>query len=353
MLIVHIDGDGFPSRAMLPGNDYSGKVILDQILRRYPIKTTVSVIEGELGTTGRWPLLSPALEAIARDIFALPNVEVASHSFSHPFSWLTFGKDLDDGSVNGLFRYDYSLAREIAGSVDYINRRLAPKDKPVAVFLWSGEAVAPIDALAQVKAAGIFNMNGGDTIMSGRRPTLTNVSSMGRPLGGYYQTYAPIQNEILFTNEWKGPHYGFREVISTFRMTEKPRRLKPIDIYFHFYSGSKLGSLKALRQVFDWALRQDVVSVYASDYIRKVEDFQQLTLGRRLDGCWQLRGAGDLTTLRLDSDAALGAVDRQRSVGVTSVHALAQGRYIGLDQSGRAILCFAPLAEPLATRLGK
>jgi hypothetical protein len=104
---------------------------------------------------------------------------------------------------------------------------------------------------------------------------------MGRPIRDQYQVYAPIQNEMVFTNEWRGPYYGFREVISSFQLTELPRRLKPINIYFHFYSGSKIGSLKALRQVFDWALSQDVVSVYASEYIRKVADFQDLTLARR------------------------------------------------------------------------
>jgi hypothetical protein len=342
MLIVHIDGDGFPSRAMMPGNDFSGKVILEQILKRYPVKATVSIIEGEISAGGKWPKLSPALEAIARDIFALPNVEVASHSYSHPFSWLTFGQDLDDGSLNGLFRYPYSLQRELSGSINYINRRLAPKDKPVKVFLWSGEAVAPLEALVQLRAVGVYNMNGGDTIISSRRPTLTAVSPMGRPLAGYYQVYAPVQNEIVFTNEWRGPYYGFREVISTFQLTEMPRRIKPINIYFHFYSGSKLASLKVLRQIFDWSLAQDVVSVYASDYIRKVEDFQRLSMARRPDGCFQLRGEGALTTLRIDPGSGLGTVDLVRSRGVTGTRDLPQGRYIALDDSGRAVLCLQP-----------
>ena len=129
---------------------------------------------------------------------------------------------------------------------------------------------------------------------------------MGRPVGPYYQVYAPVQNENVFTNLWHGPFYGFRDVISTFQLTDRPRRLKPINIYFHFYSGSKLASLKALRQVFDWALAQDVVSVFASDYIHKVEDFQHLSLARKGDGCWQLSGDGALTTLRLT--AAMGEV---------------------------------------------
>ena len=101
MLIVHIDGDGFPSRAEMPGNDYCGKVILDQILSRYRVKSTVSIIEGEIGAAGKWPKLSPELEPIARAIFALPNVEVASHTYSHPFDLLRLGQDQEDGEHHG------------------------------------------------------------------------------------------------------------------------------------------------------------------------------------------------------------------------------------------------------------
>ena len=340
MMIVHIDGDGFPSRAEMPGNDYAGKVILEQILKRYRnVKSTVSVIEGEVGAAGKWPKLSPELEPIAREIFALPNVEIASHSYSHPFDWLRLGQDQEDGDINGMFRYNFSIDREITGSVDYINKRLAPKDKQVKVFLWPGEAIAPKEALSRTHAAGLLNMNGGNTVISSRNPTLTAVSPMGRPIENLYQTYAAVQNENVYTNLWKGPFYGFRDVISTFQLTDKPRRLKPINIYFHFYSGSKVGALKALRMAFDWSLSQDVVSVYGSDYIRKVEDFQHLTIARRLDGCYQVRGDGALTTLRVDNDSQLGAVDSGRSVGVSSVRSLPQGRFIGLDASGRAVVC--------------
>jgi hypothetical protein len=353
ILIVHIDGDGFPSRAEMPGTKYCSQVILEQILRHYPVKFTVSIVEGEIGPTGKWPKLSPQLEAIARDIFALPNVEVASHSYSHPFDWLRYGKDMEDGDINGMFRFNYSLQREVGDSVAYINNRLAPRDKPTKVYLWSGEAIASLEVMALVNAAGLLNMNGGDTIISSRKPTLTVASAMGRPIGPYYQVYAPVQNENIYTNEWKGPFYGFREVISTFQLTEMPRRIKPINIYFHFYSGTKIGSLKVLKQVFDWALAQDVVSVYASEYIRKVEDFQRLSFARRLDGCLQLRGEGKLTTLRIEPGSALGAVDEERSRGVTSVRELPQGRFIGLDDSGRAVVCLRPAAGPGVAEKGR
>ena len=344
ILMVHIDGDGFPSRAQMPGNHYCGKVILDKVLKRYQIKTTVSIIEGEIGAQGKWPKLAPELEPIARDIFALPYVEVASHSYSHPFDLLRYGHDQEDGDINGMFRYDFSLKREIDGSVAYINQRLAPKDKPVKVFLWPGSAVAPLEGMARVSGLGIYNMNGGNSVMSVRRPSLTELSPMGRPIGPYYQVYAPVQNENVYTNLWRGPYYGFRDVISTFQLTDKPRRLKPINIYYHFYSGSKVGSLKVLQQAYQWALDQGATPLYASEYIRKVQDFQHLTLARRQDGCYQVRGDGELTTLRLDGGSKGGGLtlDRSRSQGVQAVHDLPQGRYVDLDSSGRSVVCMNP-----------
>jgi hypothetical protein len=339
LLITHIDGDGFVSRAEMRKEDFSGKVILDQILKVYNLPTTVSVIEGEVGEKGKYPDLSPELEAIARDIFRLPNVEVASHSFSHPFDWQRLGRDQSDGDINGLFRYDFSLSREIKGSVDYINQRLAPPDKPVKVFLWSGNAVPMQDAVAMTRELGLINLNGGDTTASRSNPSLTNVSPMGRPFQGEdgdYHIYAPVQNENIYTNLWRGPFYGFRDVISTFQITGSPRRIKPMNIYYHFYSGSKIGSLKALRSVYDWALLQDPLPVYVSEYAKKVTDFQHLTLGRRLDGGWQVRGQGNLRTLRLPPE--LGWPDLSRSIGVKGVSDQPQGRYVSLQGTGNEVL---------------
>lgn len=343
MLLMHIDGDGYKNRAEMPGGDYAGKVILTEILRPYPIKATVSIIEGELAANGKSPATSLELERIAREIFALPQVEAASHSYSHPFDWQRLGQDQENGQPNGLFRYDFSLHREITGSAAYL-ARLLPGEKAVKVFLWSENAIVSSDALAEVQAASLLNMNGGNTFASRLHPTLTAVSPMGRPSGRFYQVYAPVESEAAFTRFGSGPSYGFREVIGTFLYTDRPRRLKPISIHCHFYSGSKLGSLKALKQVISWSLSQDAIPVYASEYIRKVLDFQRLTLARRLDGCWQLRGDGALTTLRIDPEQ--GSVDTARSRGVIAVHDLTQGRYVSLDKSGRAVLCLRQARTP-------
>ena len=85
MLTIHVDGDGFASHAFLPGSPLSGNVLLDQFIAATDLPHTISVIEGEVGKAGLYPEQSGELEAIARRIFREPNVELASHSFSHPF----------------------------------------------------------------------------------------------------------------------------------------------------------------------------------------------------------------------------------------------------------------------------
>ena len=61
--------------------------MLEAFIEPHELLTSVSVIEGEIGPKGRYPHLARELEPIAREIFANRKVEVASHSFSHPFYW--------------------------------------------------------------------------------------------------------------------------------------------------------------------------------------------------------------------------------------------------------------------------
>ncbi len=244
LLFVHIDGDSFASMAEIPGRYFSGQIIMREFLDRYPLPTTVSIVEGETSTAGVYPQLSKDLEPIAKQMFRLPNVEVASHSFSHPFDWVAAAKgltklaDSKDPVHMPIAGYKYSAAREVAGSVQYINS-LAPPDKPTKVFLWSGAALPMVDALRESYANKLVNMNGGACELPGDNPALSQIPSLGRWVGGYLQVYAQAQNENVYTNEWHGPFYGFRDVIRMFRFTESPRRLKPINIYYHFYSGTK------------------------------------------------------------------------------------------------------------------
>ncbi len=300
LLMAHMDGDGFASNAEFPGAPLCSRVMLEKIFKKYRIPTAVSVIEGETAPWGLYPQKSAAMEQIAREIFRLPHVEIASHSWSHPFQWrqLEQGAGGEGYSLN-LPGYTFDLTRETAGSVDYINQRLAPPGKTCRIFLWTGDCNPGADAIAETDSLGLLNMNGGDTVITDSQPSLTLVAPLGIARAGHYQIYAPNQNENVYTNNWTGPFYGYRRVIETFRLTDAPRRLKPMDIYFHTYSASKPASLKALEEVFDWALKQPNHPVFPSEYIRKVMDFNNSVMARA-DGLWLFYGDGAIDTLRID-----------------------------------------------------
>ncbi|MGY8875065.1 MAG: endo alpha-1,4 polygalactosaminidase, partial [Pseudoalteromonas sp.] len=107
--------------------------------------------------------------------------------------------------------------------------------------LWSGDATPGPKALELARDAGVLNVNGGNTDVNADNPSLSHISPIGRPERDLlYQIYAPILNENVYTNLWHGPYYGFRRLTETFEITEKPYRLKPYTIYYHFYSGEVL-----------------------------------------------------------------------------------------------------------------
>ena len=341
MLFIHIDGDSFHSQAEMPGKLYAAEVILRDFLMRYDLPHTVSIIEGNIGPAGKNPDLSPRIEPIARAIFKLPNVEVASHSFSHPYDWIRAAKGertraAESGEAISIDipGYRYSAQREVGGSVNYINEKLAPKDKPARVMLWSGDALPGADALREVYTLRLANMNGNNAENPRETPTLSQVPSLGRYVDGMLHVYSQAHNENVYTSEWTTRFYGFRDVIDGFRFTEAPRRLKPINIYYHFYQGSKPAGITSLHEVYKYALEQETLPIVVSEMVAKVEDFHRITFARRIDGAWELRGLGALKTVRLDR--RLGWPDLANSVGVAGVVDAGPGRYVAFGPEPEA-----------------
>ncbi|WP_311221759.1 MULTISPECIES: bifunctional glycoside hydrolase 114/ polysaccharide deacetylase family protein [unclassified Acidovorax] len=344
LFFSHVDGDGFPSRAELPGSPIAARVLLKEIFEKYRVPQTMSVIEAEVAPHGLHPEMSAELEDIARRMFRLPHVEVASHTYSHPFLWDRTVKhgvfdDSGEAAINlNLPGYTMDLRREIVGSSDYINRRLAPAGKPVKILLWSGDTAPSAEALAVTQEAGLLNLNGGDTSITRANPSLTAIGAHGIHKNGRLQVYAPITNENIYTNLWRGPFYGFERVIESFEMTEKPRRIKPVDIYYHVYSASKRAGLNALHKVYRWSQGQPLHPVFASEFIRKVQDFHGYAIARDGDG-WRVRGEGYLRTLRLP--LSLGTPAMQASQNVAGYNMGVEGPYVHLS-SGRAWLKTTP-----------
>lgn len=339
MFLSHIDGDGFINGSETAPGKYSAEVVRDEILKKYPVPITVSVIEAEVtaNVTSVSPDLRPKFEAIARDIFELPNVQMASHSFSHPFMWMPGDRTAYLYKRPRLdLREPYPemrLEREIDGSVAYINEHLAPDGKQVEVFLWSGNCRPPPEALRRVHALGLVAMNGGDTLISRRVPTINAVAPRSIPWGDQVQVFAPAQNENVYTNDWEGPHFGtFMNVIETFERTESPRRLKPVNIYYHFYSGDFFSSLRALQVIHEWAMHESLHSVTVRDYVHLAEDARAIELFKRGNSRWAMVGRGDLQTYRVPRDWE-PRLDLKNSSGLMGWNAFQDDVYLHTDGS--------------------
>ncbi len=345
----HIDGDAFISRGEWPGAPFTGQVMLNEILKRYQVPTTVSVVEGEFGEGGLREDLREQLEPIAREIFALPWVEIATHTYSHPFAWLKLeeGDPAGQGATSAGFPfnmelddYAYSLEREVAGSTRYINHELAPPGKQVKTILWSGDAIAPEGALAIADRLGLSNLNGGNTHITRDNPSLTQVSAMLRPAGPYLQVLAPQINENVYTDHMLAPKWGYRRVLETYALTDRPRRLKPISIYYHFYSAAYPASLNALKEVYEGVMSQETLPVHVSTWSNIAKQWYELGIARHLDGGWQITGATEARTLRLSE--ALGWPDMSASSDVASLREIPSGRYISLRGASKQMLYMQP-----------
>ena len=153
-------------------------------------------------------------------------------------------------AIPGYDKIDFR--REIFGSRDYINQQLTTPEKPVKMVFWPGDALPSAATIKLAYDAGLKNVNGAETMLTKANPSLTGLNPLLRPTEGGLQYYAPIINENLYTNLWKGPYYGFRDVIDTFELTDSPRRLRGLHLYYHFYSSTKQASIKAMDEIYGY-----------------------------------------------------------------------------------------------------
>lgn len=333
MLTSHIDGDGFVSRAEQAPAKIAGQVILEDILQEYYIPHTVSVIEAEVSSEGIFPEHSKTALDVAQQIFSEPNIEVASHTFSHPYFWPVIEggpapppEDTLYGYSLPVEGYEIDLKREIPDSVQFVNR-LAPVTKPTRVFLWSGDARPGPQALSMVRKLGLVNVNGGNTRPLPYHSRLADVWPDGRPVGDELQIYAPVMNENVYTNLWTGPFYGYRHAKESFALLEEPYRLKPAGIYYHFYSGTKLEALKALKEVYDAALAKPNTPVPLSTYAERVQSRYYSTLTVNEDGAYRWKGYQHPRSVLISPELY---PDLNRSIGVSGYTDHGRQRFVHL-----------------------
>jgi hypothetical protein len=359
----HIDGDGWRSLTQIEPYRtryvMAARVVLDEIVRKFDdLPVSVAPIIGDIDRAWKG---STESASIARDFFALPQVEPAIHTYSHPLDWQFFDPTVAKGArktshseMDGLSgpdvlresgahseprSYDvrpFSLDLEFDEAAAFVNRML-PAGKKVGLVQWSGDT-RPFEAvLAHVRRIGMANINGGDTRFDREFPSAAWVAPLANQVGPELQVYASNSNENTYTDLWRSRFFGFAFLEKTVQNTESPRRLKPFNLYYHMYSGERLSSLNAVLANLAFARRQQLAPIEASRFSRIVEGFYSATLDREGPRAWRIRNRGALQTLRFDA-ARNQTVDFARSVGVIGQRHDLGALYVSLDEA---------VAEPL------
>lgn len=303
VFFVHFDGDGWPNACDRPGSPLACEVLVSEFLEKYKVPTLASVIIGEISHEGLYPKTADTSQKWAKRMYALPWIEVGSHTWSHPFNWVEASKTHSLGTPSKAYpygfylplpNYTFSTRSNVIGAAEYIDDKLCPPGKKCNMILWPGDCNPPNEAVAMAYEYGLGNINGGGAPISKTRPTLSDIWPMGIPKGKYFQVYAPCSNEEDYTHNWTGPYFGFERVIESYQMTDTPRRFKPIDVYYHPYIVTKAAGAKSLHTVYQWVLKQPTHAIYGHQYFRSVNDWRRATVARRLAGGWRLRGGAEL-----------------------------------------------------------
>lgn len=371
----HLDGDGWNNLTEVEPYSklitLSSEVIYSEIFLKYPhLPATVGPIGADIDLTWEGSLRS---HAIAKEMFALPYIKPAVHTYSHPFDWKFFAKfatkpqterqlsceqsiskqqnlvekffDAIDGEDEDChledFNPDYDQPRafdqrpfdlhmEVNGAVDLVNE-ICPKEKPVTLYIWSGDCRPFPEAIAKTREAGVWNMNGGDTRLDELYNSVAWVTPLTRQAGGQLQVYSSNSNENTYTDLWKRKFYGFIGLIDTFKNTESPIRLKPMNVYYHIYSGQKRASLEALRNVLDYVSTKPCVPIHADEYARLIEGFVSGKIFQEGEMSYVIEERGNVQTVRFDVGTAYG-VDYAQSKGIVGHCVYQESLYVYLDE---------------------
>jgi hypothetical protein len=372
----HIDGDGWNNQSEIEGyreaQALSVDVIDKEAIEPFPdLPVSVGLIAGDVQ-----PLLGGNVLGIkaARSLYAKPQVEVGSHTHTHPYNWEFFesyNRQAEESKVKAYRpptmplrerltaalmhtagktytnpRYDpyiagtddlprtylrlpFDLQTEVPGALKF-SEQFAPPSKKAKIYLWSGDTTPFEAAIAATRAAGVRNLNGGDSRLDTEFPSVAYVPPISRPIGKQRQIYSVNSNENTYTNDWTGPFGGQMMLEHTLRNTDTPRRLKGFNLYYHMYSGEKAASLRTIKYFLAMARASEVTPIPASDYAAMADDYFNVELDQVDLFSWAIKNRGSVATVRFDEADQL-AVDMAASTGVIGWNRHAGSLYASLD----------------------
>lgn len=335
---AHIDGDGLINMDRSNRKALCGEIINDEVIEKYEYPITVSFIGAEIKELTK---NQKRTRQMLQTLTGHPWVKWATHSYTHPLTWelqpsefdkeqyLEKPKSYKGGPIvaypmDGYSKIDYNY--EINESYRLIKEMIPDKRQSPKILFWTGNCRPNYEALVTSEKGSFAGINGGDSRFDKKFPTYSAVWPLYRKVKELTQVYSSNSNENTYTNNWTGPFYAYKDVIETFKNTEKPHRIKPINIYFHFYSAEHRSSVKALQTVFNWALKQDIFPIYIDEYVSIINSFEELKVEKLGSHRYRVEH-GNVKELRLESKDVFVDVSASKNVlgykvaeGVTYIH---------------------------------
>ena len=333
---THIDGDGLTNISYMEPTKYAGEVILEEIFSKYNLPISGSVIVEEMVQFQKKYYNRPFM--IGERIFALDNIEVSCHSYTHPFNLVRGdlqitikgkGKKEDKGYEISYLKS--TPEKEVLYSSALINQNMVPAGKTMEIILWPGMCNPTAEFLKKTVMLGIENLNGGDPIYDDKHKSYSNLCPAFTKKGEYLQIHTSGCNDYIYTNQWTGNYDGMKNLVKHFKHTEKPIRIIPINIYYHYYSGMYKKSLDALKIAHNYALSQKIAPIFASQYSDIVKDFYHTKTGVTGDGGYEIKNSGFMRTVRFDKTKKVP--DLKRSKNIIGFDFINDSLYVFLDES--------------------
>jgi hypothetical protein len=323
MFLLHVDGDGFESVSTAVDGALAARVFLDEIIKRYPLPMTVSIVVRSL--TDDYAVARPTERMqLAREMFRLDHVEPASHGVLHPLRW-----DRRVLWYPAIKNFTYSPIREVADSIRFINDRLVPPGRTCRVMLWTGEANPSRQAIETSRESGCLNLNGGVFRWDARTDSVGFVSPWGHARGSEVQVYVGAANENDYEGFFTTMPSAFAHASVTIARVGSPRILKPANVYCHFYSAERPARLKALQGLIErWGIEEETAPVFASDYARAVHSALTAARIEKTVSGWAFRDFGDCHTVRIDGEAR--GVDWSASGGLIGARRMGNALFLHL-----------------------
>jgi hypothetical protein len=358
----HIDGDGWSNISTADWyrevHMLSAEVVLRELIEPYP---SLPVTVGFVAADGDPDYgAHPRARQIAREIFALPQVQVGSHTYTHPYEWAFYERydralerqrlqqaaarkaeprgalgaqvfskpDAVDTRLRAYAQRPFDLHVEVEGSLRAAES-LAPPGKQATLYQWSGDARPFEAAVRMTRQLGVRNINGGDARLDTVYPSLTYLPPISRAVGDERQIYAVNSNDYTYFEQFpRGQAFLLLE--ETLRNTESPARLRGFNLNYHMYVGERSASLNAVRHFLALADRGAYVPIEAWRYAAIADSFFSTELWLEGPDRWSIHDRRDIETVRFDQPGDK-VIDFSASSGILGMRRHGDALYVSLD----------------------